>query len=85
MAEAGEMRVSELLNKSVITNKGNDLGVVTEVELAWKDCYLKGLLVEPSKDMARRFGANMIEVPWSAVMAVGKYVVVDEDKVRPRR
>ncbi|MHC1580732.1 MAG: PRC-barrel domain-containing protein, partial [Methanopyraceae archaeon] len=48
------MRVSELIRKHVITNKGNDLGVVTEVELAWKDKCIRALLVEPSKEYLKK-------------------------------
>ncbi len=82
----GEMKVSDLLRKQVITNKGNDLGVVAEVELAWRDKCIRALIVEPSKDYARKKGGRgFVEVPWSSVLAVGKYILVDEDKIRFRQ
>ncbi|WP_148688292.1 MULTISPECIES: PRC-barrel domain-containing protein [unclassified Methanopyrus] len=80
-----EMRVSELLQRHVITNRGHDLGIVMEVELAWKDKCIKALLVQPSKEYAQQVKADVVEVPWSSVLAVGKYVLVDESKIRPRR
>ncbi len=82
-----EMRVSELIRKHVITNKGNDLGVVMEVELAWKDKCIRALLVEPSKEyLKKRSGRRgFVEVPWSSVLAVGKYILADEEKIRFRQ
>ncbi|WP_457615063.1 PRC-barrel domain-containing protein [Methanopyrus sp.] len=80
-----EMRVSELLNRHVITNRGHDLGTVMEVELAWKDKCIKALLVQPSKEYAQQVKADVVEVPWSSVLAVGKYILVDESKIRPKR
>jgi sporulation protein YlmC with PRC-barrel domain len=76
----------QLAGKRVITTDGEELGRVVDLYLSEISGKLESVLVEPNPDSslalrAKREGAGMITIPYSAVLDVKDVMVVDMRKL----
>ncbi|MEK6954863.1 MAG: PRC-barrel domain-containing protein [Candidatus Micrarchaeota archaeon] len=72
----------QLAGKRVITTDGEELGRVVDLYLSEISGKLESVLVEPNPDSslalrAKREGAGMVTIPYSAVLDVKDVMVVD--------
>ncbi len=72
----------QLAGKRVITTDGEELGRIVDLYLSELTGKLESVLVEPNPDStlavrAKREGAGMITIPYSAVLDVKDVMVVD--------
>ncbi|MBI5225562.1 PRC-barrel domain-containing protein [Candidatus Micrarchaeota archaeon] len=72
----------QLAGKRVITTDGEELGRVVDLYLSELTGKLESVLVEPNPDSslavkAKREGAGLITIPYSAVLDVKDVMVVD--------
>ena len=72
----------QLATKRVITNRGDEIGKLSDLEINEKTGEIETLLIE--LDKSSKFGKksrskdNIIRVPYSAVTAVSDVFIVDE-------
>ena len=72
----------QLGGKRVITNKGEEIGRLSDIEIDENTGKIETFLVEPNndskivRDMERR--EKLVVVPYKAVFAVSDVIVVDE-------
>jgi len=73
----------QLGGKRVITNRGEEIGRLSDMTIDESNGRLEGLVVEPN--MASKVAKNLtssreklINIPYKAVFAVGDVIVVDE-------
>ncbi|HLC48320.1 MAG TPA: PRC-barrel domain-containing protein [Candidatus Norongarragalinales archaeon] len=72
----------QLAGKRVITTDGEELGRVVDLYLSELSGKLESVLIEPNPDSslatkAKREGAGMVTIPYSAVLDVKDVMVVD--------
>ncbi len=72
----------QLAGKRVITTDGEELGRIVDLYLSELTGKLESVLVEPNPDSslavkAKREGAGLITIPYSAVLDVKDVMVVD--------
>ena len=77
----------QLGGKRVITNKGEEVGRLSDIQFDEKTGALENFLVEPSEDskIAQALPRNeedFIVIPFKAVFAVSDVVVVDESLLK---
>ena len=72
----------QLATKRVITNRGDEVGKLTDLLIAETTGEIEALLVEVDRDskVLKRVGPTerVIEIPYSAVTAVSDVFIVDE-------
>jgi sporulation protein YlmC with PRC-barrel domain len=71
----------ELIGKKIITNKGEELGVLGDIVIDERTGQLQNLVVQPNMEnrMARQLGEKgNIQIPYKSVFAVSQMIVVDE-------
>lgn len=72
----------QLGGKRIITNKGEEIGRLTDIMIDESTGKIESFLIEPSndsklvRDLPKR--DKMIEVPFKSVFAVSDVIVVDE-------
>jgi sporulation protein YlmC with PRC-barrel domain len=73
----------QLGGKRVITNRGEEIGRLSDMTIDENTGRLEGLVVEPN--MASKVAKNLVSsreklmnIPYKAVFAVGDVIVVDE-------
>ena len=73
----------QLGGKRVITNRGEEIGRLSDMTIDESTGRLEGLIVEPN--MASKVAKNLVSsreklmnIPYKAVFAVGDVIVVDE-------
>ena len=75
----------QLATKRVITNRGDELGKLSDMLIDEATGDIETLLVEVDRDskVAKRVNAKdrVIEVPYSAVTAVSDVFIVDEREI----
>lgn len=75
----------QLAGKKIITNDGEDLGRLVDVEINERNGRLEMLVVEPNPDnpLVRKMKkeGGYVYVPYSAVLAASDYVIVDRKTV----
>ncbi|MEM3412075.1 MAG: PRC-barrel domain-containing protein [archaeon] len=82
MASLKIVLARQLGGKKVITNKGEEIGRVSDILVDDKTGKIEGLLIEPHKDT--KIGKELQKyeklglVPYKSVFAVSDVVVVDE-------
>lgn len=72
----------QLAGKRVITTDGEELGRVVDLYLSELSGKLESVLIEPNPDSslalkAKREGAGMVTIPYTAVLDVKDVMVVD--------
>lgn len=79
----------QLATKRVITNRGDEIGKLTDMTVNAATGDIENLLVEVDRDskVARLVKARdrIIEIPYSAVTAVSDVFIVDEREVLTER
>lgn len=72
----------QLGSRKVITNKGNEIGRLSDINMDEKSGELDSLIIEPNKNsrIAQDLigSDNMARVPFKAVFSVSDVIVVDE-------
>jgi len=73
----------QLGGKRIITNRGEEIGRLSDMTIDEANGRLEGLIVEPNmaSKLARNLSASkerLINIPYKAVFAVGDVIVVDE-------
>ncbi|MFH1696775.1 MAG: PRC-barrel domain-containing protein [Candidatus Diapherotrites archaeon] len=72
----------QLATKRVITNRGDEIGKLSDLLVAENNGDIEFLLVEVDRDSKVAKGANLkertIKIPYSAVTAVSDVFIVDE-------
>jgi sporulation protein YlmC with PRC-barrel domain len=72
----------QLGGKKVITNKGEEIGRLSDMVIDEKTGRLESLLLEPNSDskLAKNLVSKegLVEIPYKAVFAVSDVIVVDE-------
>jgi sporulation protein YlmC with PRC-barrel domain len=72
----------QLATKRVITNRGDEVGKLTDLMVDEANGEIEALLVEVDRDskVVKRVGATdrILEIPFSAVTAVSDVFIVDE-------
>ena len=75
----------QLAGKKIITNDGDDLGRLIDLEVAEASGKIVNLLVEPNLDnpTARRINKEegLLVVPYSSVLASSDHIIVDKKMV----
>lgn len=72
----------QLGGKRIITNKGEEIGRLSDILVDERSGKIESFLVEPNsdskivKDLPRK--ERMVEVPYKSVFAVSDVIVVDE-------
>ena len=77
----------QLGGKRVITNKGEEVGRLSDIRIEERSGELDTFLVEPSEDskFAQKLPRNeedFIAVPYKAIFAVSDVIVVDENLIK---
>ncbi|MFH1663727.1 MAG: PRC-barrel domain-containing protein [archaeon] len=76
----------QLATKRVITNRGDEVGKLTDLMVNEVTGEIETLLVEVDRDskIMRRIGAKdrIINIPYSAVTAVSDVFIVDERELK---
>lgn len=71
----------QLAGKKIITNEGEELGRLLDIEVNEKNGRLETLIIEPNPDseLARKLKKNdgNIYVPYTTVLAASDYVIID--------
>ncbi|MGD9818561.1 MAG: PRC-barrel domain-containing protein [Desulfomonilaceae bacterium] len=72
-------RISKILGKKVITQKGEDLGKIEDIALS-KDACLEHIILAPGGLLGT--GERLIPIPWKAIKtsAQADTIIVDMDK-----
>jgi len=73
----------QLGGKRIITNRGEEIGRLSDMTIDEASGRLEGLIVEPNtaSKLARNLSTSrerLINIPYKAVFAVGDVIVVDE-------
>ena len=75
----------QLAGKKLITNDGEELGRLVDVEINERNGRLEMLVVEPNPDNAAvrkmKKEGGYVYVPYAAVLAASDYVIVDRKTV----
>jgi sporulation protein YlmC with PRC-barrel domain len=75
----------QLAGKKIITNDGDELGKLIDLEFNEVSGKLETILIEPNLDneLARKLEKQdgLLTVPYSSVLAVGDHVIVDKKSV----
>lgn len=75
----------QLATKRVITNRGDEVGKLTDMMVDPASGNIEALVVEVDRDskLIKRIGASdrIINIPYSAVTAVSDVFIVDEREV----
>jgi sporulation protein YlmC with PRC-barrel domain len=78
----------QLATKRVITNRGDELGKLSDLIVAESNGEIEALLVELDRDskFARKVEGKdrIIQVPYSAVTAVSDVFIVDEREIEAK-
>jgi len=76
----------QLAGKKVITNDGEELGKLIDIEVHEVSGKIENLLVEPNLDNAYARGMNkedgLISVAYSSVLAASDHIIVDKKTIR---
>ena len=71
----------QLAGKKVISNEGEELGKLVDVYIQETTGKLENLLLEPNPDSVTvrqlQKEEGLVLVPYSAVMSIGDYIIVD--------
>ena len=86
MAEQSKKYSKELLNKTVVTKSGKRFGEVKDLIFDTRTGELIQLMLKSPTDFATNIELeqdknNNLLIPFSAVMAVGDFVVVSEEDI----
>jgi len=78
--------LKEILNKNIVTKEGRRLGVVKDIDFEVKTGELIHLLLTSPTAYALSLGLektkeNDILIPYSAIIAIGDFVVVSEEDI----
>jgi len=75
----------QLAGKKIITNDGEELGRLIDLEVAENSGKITSLLVEPNLDnpTSRRLNKEdgLIIIPYSSVLAASDHIIVDKKTV----
>ncbi len=76
----------QLAGKKIITNDGEELGRLIDLEVSEGTGKVENLLLEPNLDnpTARRMNKEdgLLVVPYSSVLAASDHIIVDKKAVR---
>ncbi|VVB59026.1 PRC-barrel domain protein [Candidatus Anstonella stagnisolia] len=75
----------QLAGKKIITNDGEEIGKLVDLEIAEVSGKIENMLVEPNLDNpnARKLNKEegLIVVPYSSVLAASDHIIVDKKAV----
>jgi len=75
----------QLAGKKIITNDGEELGRLIDLEVSENSGKITGLLLEPNLDnaAARRLNKEdgLIVIPYSSVLAASDHIIVDKKTI----
>ncbi len=75
----------QLAGKKIITNDGEELGKLVDLEMSEATGKVESLLVEPNldNDTARKLRKEdgLLVIPYSTVLAAGDHIIVDKKGV----
>ncbi|MFH1607504.1 MAG: PRC-barrel domain-containing protein [archaeon] len=82
--QEGKNAFSSILGKMIVTKEGKRLGFVRDITFETKSGELINLIVKDSTPHTRnlnleRTGSKELLIPYSAIIAVGDFVVVSEE------
>jgi sporulation protein YlmC with PRC-barrel domain len=76
----------QLAGKKIITNDGEELGKLIDLEVQEVSGKMTNLLVEPNLDNATARGMSkedgLLVIPYSSVLAASDHIVVDKKTIR---
>ena len=76
----------QLAGKKIITNDGEELGKLIDLDVQEISGKIQSLLVEPNLDnaTARALGKEdgLLSVPYSSVLAASDHIIVDKKTIR---
>jgi sporulation protein YlmC with PRC-barrel domain len=72
----------QLAGKKIITNDGDDLGKLVDLEISEATGKIESIVVEPNLDneMARRLKKEdgMLVIAYTTVLAAGDHIIIDK-------
>ena len=75
----------QLAGKKIITNDGEDLGRLIDLEIVESSGKIENLLIEPNLDTptSRRMNKEdgLIVIPYSSVLAASDHIIVDKKTI----
>jgi sporulation protein YlmC with PRC-barrel domain len=76
----------QLAGKKIITNDGEELGKLIDLDVQEISGKIQGLLAEPNLDnaTARALGKEdgLLVIPYSSVLAASDHIIVDKKTIR---
>ncbi len=76
----------QLAGKKIITNDGEELGKLIDLDVQEVSGKIQSLLAEPNLDnaTARALGKDdgLLVIPYSSVLAAGDHIIVDKKTIR---